>query len=70
MYDTPIQTSRPVRSNDQVGGSRVAMEETTRILWADPLIQDGEMAIAFHPEEDVRIGDLVAVPHNLFLKEG
>jgi hypothetical protein len=67
MFDTPVRHSRPARHFDGEG-SVETVHPDAGVLYIDPVVQDGKITVQFGADEDVRIGDLLEVPHNLFLK--
>ena len=63
---TTVQYSRPTRIPDGEGGSFTVMG-TEIALACDPIIQGNEYGLSVPVEIDIRIGDLIKVPYNLFL---
>ena len=69
MYEIPVKLSRPSRTSDTYGGSVTVAAVAGQTIWIDPIQGEPETLIAVHPDEDVRIGDMLAVNYNLFSGE-
>jgi len=59
--NTPIKVSRPKRTFDGVGSHETT--GVTQTIFADVELHSFEPRMIVRAEEDVRIGDLVAVPY-------
>lgn len=66
MFDSAVQHARVAREYDREGGS-VERMGTATVLWCDPVLHDGEQRLVVQADEDIRIGDLVKIPLNLYL---
>ena len=66
IFRTAVQHDRPVRIPDGSGGFFELMGEKQQLM-CDPVIQSGEYSLSVPSETDIRIGDLIMTPHNLFL---
>jgi hypothetical protein len=65
MFDFPARASRPTRRFDGQGGSVETLSGSPTTLWCDPAISDGELTVTCDARVDVRIGDLVELPHQI-----
>lgn len=62
--DTPLSLYHPIKSSDGEGSLETLGPPV--ILFADPDVQGNEVAVTVLADADVRIGDIIKVPHNLF----
>ena len=65
MLNYPVRHIRPTKQFDGEGSALQLTE--VGVLWSDITIQDNSPRLVVHAAEDVRIGDLIEVPHNLIL---
>ena len=67
MYDFPVQLDRPTRTSDGEGGTTEVLEfDSPQVVWCDPMIGETQPTISFVADSDVRVGDLLRIPYNLF----
>lgn len=69
MFDTPLQYSRPKRVWDGEGSIQSLDTSNLLTVYSDPLVQNGKPALTVKAGEDIRIGDLFKVAHNIFRRE-
>ena len=65
MFETALRYSRPVRVFDGEGSLESLNRATPATLWCDPMVQGDSLTLTCDADEDIRVGDLVEVPHNL-----
>ena len=65
-FSTPLNRYRPTTVHDGEGGLVVAMGDIA-VIFTDPMIQNNQTVLQVAADEDIRIGDLIEIPHNLFL---
>jgi len=66
MFNTPLEISRPLKHWDGEGTTTTINPASSFTIWADPVVQDEKTLLAMHAQEDIRIGDIIKVPHDIF----
>ncbi len=67
MLETALRYSRPVRTFDGEGSVETLDRAAPLTIWCDPEAQSGNLVLTIHADDDLRVGDLVEVPHNMTL---
>ncbi len=65
--DSSVRFSRPRRTYDGEG-TQETLDNNWQKLYCDPKVNGNDLTILVNADEDIRIGDVVEIPHNLFLK--
>lgn len=65
MRGTPLTVSRPSRSYDGAGGFVEAID-APRTIYGDPKVNDNTMELTVAVDADVKVGDLIEIPHAAF----
>lgn len=68
MRGIPLTLSRPSRAYDGEGGF-VETIAAPMTIFGDPAINDNETVLAIAADEDVRVGDLIEIPHQAFFEK-
>lgn len=66
MFDNPVLRSRPVRDWDGEGVAETYNPDDVLTIFVDVLMHEGRQAIAVPIDEDVRVGDWIVAPYDLF----
>lgn len=65
MFRTACQIARPVRQFDGEGTIEVPSADH-ELIWADPQSGEAQPTLMVSVDADVRVGDLITVPANIF----